>query len=192
MDTNISELAAPKTDKKPVVQPCFTCHSTSHKVRDCPIHASMVKKEMQKQFKAMRGKGGKNRGRGGKQGGKNNGRKFFPKAENIKKEPKNQVSRGNPANQFPNFLPLVPQQLLVIVQPNQQLTQLRTQLQLTRFNQEENRLYLLSAIFKQVINILKHSPWLIRETTLAHVFRKNFPALQVSPLKCSSLVLQTW
>ena len=89
MDTNISELAAPKTDKKPVVQPCFTCHSTSHKVRDCPIHASMVKKEMQKQFKAMRGKGGKNRGRGGKQGGKNNGRKFFPKAENIKKEPKN-------------------------------------------------------------------------------------------------------
>merc|ERR1711994_1063811 len=54
MDTNISELAAPKNDKKPVVQPCFTCHSTSHKVKECPINQSIVKREFQKQFKAMR------------------------------------------------------------------------------------------------------------------------------------------
>ena len=89
METNISELEAPKNDKKPVLQPCFTCHSTSHKVKECPISKSIAKREFTTLFKAMRGKGGKNRGRGGKQGGKNSGKKFFPKAENVKKEPKN-------------------------------------------------------------------------------------------------------
>ena len=91
MDTNISELEAPKPAKKPVVQPCYQCNSTAHKVKECPITASYVKKEVQKQFKAMRGKGGKgNRGRGGGQGGKNKGKGYFPKnPENVKKEPKN-------------------------------------------------------------------------------------------------------
>ena len=47
---------------------------------------------MQKQFKSMRGRGGKgNRGRGGRGGGQNKGKGSFPKnSETVpKKEPKN-------------------------------------------------------------------------------------------------------
>ena len=92
MDTNIAELKAPQPAKKPSVFPCFQSNSTAHKVKDCPIATSMIKKEVQKQFKSMRGKAGKgNKGRGGGQGGKNKGKGSFPKnSENIpKKEPKN-------------------------------------------------------------------------------------------------------
>ena len=91
MDTNISELKASQPAKKPGVFPCYQCNSTTHKVKECPIATSMVKREIQKQFKSMRGKGGKgNKGRRG-QGGKNKGKGSFPKnSENIpKKEPKN-------------------------------------------------------------------------------------------------------
>ena len=95
MDTNISELEAPKPAKKPGVFPCYQCNSTAHRVKECPIATSMVKNEIKNQMKAMKGgKGGKgNKGKWGGQGGqggKNKGKGSVQKnAENIKKEPKN-------------------------------------------------------------------------------------------------------
>ena len=50
MDTNISELEAPKPAKKPVVQPCYQCNSTAHRVKECPIATSMVKNILKKEM----------------------------------------------------------------------------------------------------------------------------------------------
>ena len=93
MDTQaMAELKkAPQSDKKSKVFPCFTCESKAHKVKDCPISATIVKNEIRKQFGSMRGDpAGKNRNRGGR-GGRNRGRgSFSNKSEkNVKQEPKN-------------------------------------------------------------------------------------------------------
>ena len=68
------EQQASKNQQSQKVFPCFTCHSTSHKIADCPHNKSAIQKEIAKQFAKL--KGGK-KGRGGKnQGGQRGGRKI--------------------------------------------------------------------------------------------------------------------
>ena len=60
-------------------------------MKDCPIAATLVKKEVRKQFESMRSnRGGKGKNRGGR-GGRNKGRDSISNnsEKNVKHEPKN-------------------------------------------------------------------------------------------------------
>ena len=89
------EQQASKNQQSQKVFPCYSCHSTSHNIADCPHNKSPISKEIAKQFAKLRvgkkGRGGKNKG--GQRGGKSNrgGKGSFPgnSGKVTKSEPKN-------------------------------------------------------------------------------------------------------
>ena len=88
---NISELKKDtETGKQPKVFACYTCQSTSHRYKECPKAATLVKALVQKELKKKGkggGGGGKKGGRGGKRG---KGGSFSNNPEkSVKSEPKN-------------------------------------------------------------------------------------------------------
>ena len=71
IDTHkISEMSkeqqVSKNQQSQKVFPCYSCHSTSHNIADCPHNKSPISKEIAKQFAKLRvgkkGRGGKNKG----------------------------------------------------------------------------------------------------------------------------------